>query len=265
MNSTLLHDESLIRAGMFLIVLILCASLEAAFPKRRQTFNRFKRWPSNLALVFLGTLCIKVLLPYSAVTVALSTPENWGLFKMLALPYTLQLILSLFALDLIIYWQHRLFHTLPWAWRIHRMHHSDLDFDVTTGVRFHPLELILSMLLKMLTVAALGVPALAILIFEIILNATSLFNHSNLALPEFIDNKLRLFIVTPDMHRVHHSAILEETNSNFGFNFPWWDKLFKTYRSCPLKGHQKVTIGLNDFRNPDELRLDKLLTQPFRD
>jgi sterol desaturase/sphingolipid hydroxylase (fatty acid hydroxylase superfamily) len=182
-----------------------------------------------------------------------------------ALPFGLAVVLSVILLDLAIYLQHVLFHAVPVLWRLHRMHHADLDIDVTTGVRFHPVEILLSLLIKFGVVALLGAPALAVLIFEVLLNATSMFNHSNVAMPPAVDRVLRLLVVTPDMHRVHHSILRFETNSNFGFNFPWWDRLFRTYRPQPKEGHEGMTIGIESFRDPAELRLDRMLLQPLRD
>jgi sterol desaturase/sphingolipid hydroxylase (fatty acid hydroxylase superfamily) len=177
----------------------------------------------------------------------------------------LELLLALFLLDLAIYLQHRLFHYVPVLWRLHRMHHADLDVDVTTGARFHPVEILLSLGIKFGVILASGAPALAVLLFEIGLNATSMFNHSNVRMPYAVERLLRWFVVTPDMHRVHHSVVRRETDSNFGFNFPWWDRLFGTYRSQPEAGHEAMTLGIGQFRDPRELRLDRMLTQPFRD
>ena len=171
---------------------------------------------------------------------------------------------SVLLLDLAIYLQHVMFHAVPALWRVHRVHHADLDFDVTTGVRFHPVEMVISMALKLAVVAALGTPAIAVLAFEVLLNATSMFNHGNLGIPVGVDRVLRLLVVTPDMHRVHHSIVVDETNSNFGFNLPWWDRLLGTYRDQPRAGHQGMTIGVGQFRDPIELRLDHMLVQPFR-
>ena len=173
--------------------------------------------------------------------------------------------LAILALDLAIYLQHVLFHAVPALWRLHRMHHADQDIDVTTGVRFHPIEILLSMGIKLGVVAALGTPAVAVLAFEILLNATSMFNHSNVRMPLWLDRALRWIVVTPDMHRVHHSIVVRETNSNFGFNLPWWDRLFGTYRDQPEAGHDAMTIGIQQFREPGEQRLDRMLTQPFRE
>ena len=183
---------------------------------------------------------------------------------MVAAPDWLAILVAIVLLDLIIFAQHRLFHAVPLLWRLHRMHHADLEIDVTTGFRFHPGEIVLSMVIKLGAVAVLGAPALGVMIFEILLNATSLFNHSNIRLPAAVDGRLRRILVTPDMHRVHHSIVARETNSNFGFNLPWWDRLFGTYRAQPAAGHEAMTIGLTLFRDPSELRLDRILMQPLR-
>jgi sterol desaturase/sphingolipid hydroxylase (fatty acid hydroxylase superfamily) len=187
-----------------------------------------------------------------------------GLFNEVQLPAWIAVVASVILLDLAIYFQHVLFHAVPVLWRLHRMHHADLDIDVTTGLRFHPIEILLSMVIKLAVVIALGAPALAVLLFEVLLNATSLFNHSNVRIPERFDGVLRWVVVTPDMHRVHHSILLRETNSNFGFNLPWWDRLFGTYRPQPAAGQESMTIGIEQFRDPRELGLDRMLLQPFR-
>ena len=205
------------------------------------------------------------LIPLLAVGVAgLAEARGWGLFNNLGLPAVLAVVASVILLDLAIYLQHVMFHAVPALWRLHRMHHADLDFDVTTGARFHPIEILLSMGLKMAVVAALGVPVLAVLIFEVLLNATSMFNHANVRIPPALDRLLRWFVVTPDMHRVHHSIRREETNSNFGFNLPWWDRLLGTYRAQPAAGHTDMTIGIEAFREAREQWLDRMLAQPFR-
>ena len=217
-------------------------------------------------MAVLDTVLGRIVAPTGAVGLALFAEERgWGLFNMVALPVWLELLLALFLLDLAIYLQHRLFHYVPVLWRLHRMHHADLDVDVTTGARFHPLEILLSLGIKFLVVVPLGAPPLAVLLFEIALNATSMFNHTNVWLPPAIERLLRWLVVTPDMHRVHHSIIRRETDSNFGFNFPWWDRLFGTYRPRPEAGHEAMTLGTEQFRNSKELRLDRMLTQPFRD
>jgi sterol desaturase/sphingolipid hydroxylase (fatty acid hydroxylase superfamily) len=257
--------EPAIRLGFFLGVFALLALAEALRPRRVRALSRWRRWPGNLGVVMVNTLVLRLLFGTAAVGVAVIAREGgWGLFNALAAPAWLAVAASVLVLDLVIYFQHVLFHAVPLLWRLHRMHHADLDFDVTTGARFHPVEIVLSMLLKLGAVVALGAPPLAVLIFEVLLNATAMFNHSNLRLPERLDRWLRLLVVTPDMHRVHHSIEPRETNSNFGFNLPWWDRLFGTYRAQPAAGHDGMTIGLTQFRDPRELRLDRLLLQPLR-
>jgi sterol desaturase/sphingolipid hydroxylase (fatty acid hydroxylase superfamily) len=254
----------MVRLAFFIGVLSAMAGWEVLAPRRRRFVARSIRWPSNLGIVALNTLLLRLVFPSAAVGVAaIAADGRWGLLNNLSLPFWATLVAALLALDLAIYLQHVMFHAVPLLWRFHRMHHADLDFDVTTGARFHPVEILLSMGLKLAVVAALGAPVLAVLTFEIALNATSMFNHGNVALPPAIDRVLRSFVVTPDMHRVHHSIRREETNSNFGFNLPWWDRLFGTYRAQPVDGHEAMTIGLDSFRDPRELRLDRMLVQPF--
>ena len=190
--------------------------------------------------------------------------NGWGLFNIIDLPSWVAILLSVIVLDLVIYLQHVIFHAVPALWRLHRMHHADLEFDVTTGLRFHPVEILLSMGVKLAVVVALGPPAVAVLIFEVLLNATAMFNHSNIRLPPFADRVLRLVLVTPDMHRVHHSVRPEETNSNFGFNLPWWDRLLGTYKAQPSAGHEEMSIGIEQFRTRRDLWLDRMLVQPVR-
>ncbi len=217
-------------------------------------------------MAVLDTVLTRIVAPVGAVGFALFAEERgWGLFHLIALPAWTKLVFALFLLDLAIYLQHRLFHYVPVLWRLHRMHHADLDVDVTTGARFHPVEILLSLGIKFLVIVPLGAPPLAVLLFEIALNATSMFNHSNVRVPPAVERVLRWLIVTPDMHRVHHSVVRRETDSNFGFNLAWWDRLFGTYRSKPEAGHQGMTLGIEQFRDARELRLDRMLTQPFRD
>jgi len=219
-----------------------------------------------VGVTVLDTVLGRIVAPTGAAGFALFAEERgWGLFNMVALPSWLELLLALFLLDLAIYLQHRLFHYVPVLSRLHRMHHADLDVDVTTGARFHPLEILLSLGIKFLVVVPLGASPLAVLLFEITLNGTSMFNHSNVRVAPAIERLLRWLVVTPDMHRVHHSIMRRETNSNFGFNFSWWDRLFGTYRHQPEAGHEAMTLGIGQFRDPRELRLDRMLTQPFRD
>jgi sterol desaturase/sphingolipid hydroxylase (fatty acid hydroxylase superfamily) len=256
--------EPYIRLAAFVGVFAIMAAWEFVGPRRKQTIGRSWRWPNNLGVVAVNTLLIRILLPTTAVGFALfAEARGFGLFNVIALPFWFEVAASVVILDLAIYLQHILFHAVPALWRLHRMHHADLEFDVSTGLRFHPIEIILSMFIKFAVIAALGAPALSVLIFEVLLNATSMFNHSNVRVPLGIDRVLRWFVVTPDMHRVHHSILARETNSNFGFNLPWWDRLLGTYRAQPAAGHESMTIGIEQFRDPRELGLDRMLFQPF--
>jgi sterol desaturase/sphingolipid hydroxylase (fatty acid hydroxylase superfamily) len=257
--------EPAIRLAAFAGIFLAMTLWEFRAPRRRWSVGRARRWPGNLAVLAIDALAVRLLIPTAAVGVALiAAAHGFGLFNLLGWPAWLAGAAGFVALDLVIYGQHVVFHRVPWLWRLHRVHHADLDIDVTTGVRFHPIEILLSMVVKIAAVALLGVPAAAVVAFEVVLNATSVFNHSNAALPGWLDRAVRLVVVTPDMHRVHHSAVRAETDSNFGFNLPWWDRLFRTYRAEPAAGHDAMTVGLPIFRDPGELRLDRLLTQPFR-
>jgi sterol desaturase/sphingolipid hydroxylase (fatty acid hydroxylase superfamily) len=257
--------ELTIRLTAFAGVFLVMALWEVLAPRRPWAVGRSLRWPSNLGMVVVDAVAVRLLIPTAAVGVALiASAHGFGLFHLLGWPGWLAGLFGFVVLDLVIYGQHVVFHHVPWLWRLHRMHHADLDIDVTTGVRFHPVEILLSMLIKIAIVALFGIPAGAVVAFEVVLNATSMFNHSNVAMPIWLDRVVRLIVVTPDMHRVHHSAVKMETDSNFGFNLPWWDRLFGTYRPAPAAGHDGITIGLPIFRAPRELRLDRLLTQPFR-
>jgi sterol desaturase/sphingolipid hydroxylase (fatty acid hydroxylase superfamily) len=262
---TFLPAEALIRLGCFASVLAAMALWEVFAPRRPQQIGRALRWPSNIGVVVVDTIVVRLLFPTAAVGVALLGEERgWGLLNNLALPVWIEIAIAVAVLDLVIYLQHVLFHAVPVLWRLHRMHHADLEFDVTTGVRFHPVEIVISMVIKIGAVTALGAPALGVLAFEVLLNATSMFNHGNVRLPRALDRVLRWIVVTPEMHRVHHSIERRETDSNFGFNLPWWDRLFGTYRAEPEAGHEKMIIGIPLFRNPKELRLDRMLLQPLR-
>jgi sterol desaturase/sphingolipid hydroxylase (fatty acid hydroxylase superfamily) len=266
MQQTLVAYEPYIRLGAFAGVFALMALWELFLPRRSQSIERGRRWPGNLGVVVIDTALVRVLFPTAAVGLALIAEDRgWGVFNAMGWPLWLSIPLGVILLDLIIYLQHVLFHAVPALWRLHRMHHADLEFDVTTGVRFHPIEILLSMVIKFGAVAALGAPAVAVLIFEVLLNATSMFSHGNVRLAPALDRILRWIVVTPEMHRVHHSIVLRETNSNFGFNLPWWDRLFGTYRAQPEAGHDGMTIGIEQFRDPSELRFHRMLLQPFRD
>jgi sterol desaturase/sphingolipid hydroxylase (fatty acid hydroxylase superfamily) len=265
MSDYLLANEATIRIAVFLGILGIMALWEAALPRRRREIPRLLRWSSNLGIVVIDTILLRLAFPVVAVGLALTAAERgWGLFNSLEVPGWLAFVVSLLVLDLAIYLQHVMFHAVPALWRLHRMHHADLEFDVTTGLRFHPVEILLSMGIKLGVVAALGPPAIAVLVFEVLLNATAMFNHSNLRLPLGLDRVLRWFVVTPDMHRVHHSIHPNETNSNFGFNFPWWDRLLGTYTPQPREGHEAMTIGIEQFRTVGDLRLDRMLVQPLK-
>lgn len=265
MRDALFAYEPMIRLGAFAGVFALMTAWELLTPRRPQTVERNWRWPNNLGVLAVDALLVRVVLPVTTVGFALvAEAHGVGLFNMITLPAWASIIVSVMVLDLAIYLQHVLFHAVPALWRLHRMHHADLEVDVTTGLRFHPVEIFLSTGVKLTVVAAVGAPAAAVLIFEVLLNATSIFNHSNVRIPAAVDRILRWFVVTPDMHRVHHSIVRRETNSNFGFNLPWWDRLLGTYRAQPAAGHAAMTIGIEQFRDPRELGIDRMLLQPFR-
>lgn len=258
-------QEQTIRLAFFLGTLIVMLIWEIAAPRRRQEMPRLLRWTNNLIVVAIDSVLVRLLFPMLAVAVAIKAENNgWGLFNIIELNPVLAALLALLILDLIIYFQHVILHAVPVLWRLHRMHHSDLDFDVTTGIRFHPAEIILSMGIKLFVVLLLGAPALAVLLFEVLLNAASLFNHSNIKLAYKLEKAVRTILVTPDMHRVHHSVYPDETNSNYGFTVPWWDRLFGTYRAQPRDGHADMDIGIAEFRQTRELWIDKMLLQPLR-
>ncbi|NND21417.1 MAG: sterol desaturase family protein [Silicimonas sp.] len=265
MIETILVAEPEIRLTAFLGVLAAMALWEIAAPRRRRDFPRVIRWTNNLALVIVDTVILRLTFPILAVGQALMGEDRgWGLFNNLDIPVWAAALVSMLLLDFAIYLQHVMFHAVPALWRLHRMHHADLDFDATTGLRFHPVEIAISMAIKLAVVAALGPPAFAVLLFEVILNATALFNHANINLPVSIDRWLRWAVVTPDMHRVHHSVDPRETNSNYGFNLPWWDRLLGTYVAQPAKGHTEMQIGIEQFRTKRDLWIDRMLVQPIR-
>ena len=263
-SATGFPDEAVIRIGSFVLILAAVALAEIAVPRRPLTAGKARRWWVNLVMTLIDTLLVRLLFPILPVGIALiCEARGWGFLNHFSIPYGAAVALGVLTLDLTIYLQHVMVHMLPLFWRLHGVHHTDLDIDTTTGIRFHPLEIVLSALIKVAVVAALGVPALGVILFDVILNGTSLFNHGNIGLPVAFDRWLRLFVVTPDMHRVHHSVLIRETNSNFGFNFPWWDRLFGTYRSQPAAGHEGMTIGLAEFRKEGALTLGALLLMPF--
>ncbi|PIL17975.1 sterol desaturase [Puniceibacterium antarcticum] len=265
MPDSILATELQLRLIAFLGVLVAMALWELAAPRRRREIPRVIRWTNNLGLVVIDTIVLRLSFPILAVGLAvIAQDRGWGLFNIIEAPGWVAVLVSIVVLDLVIYLQHVMFHAVPALWRLHRMHHADLEFDVTTGLRFHPVEILLSMGIKLAVVMALGPPAVAVLIFEVLLNATAMFNHSNVRLPTFVDRVLRLIVVTPDMHRVHHSIRPEETNSNFGFNLPWWDRLLGTYKAQPKAGHEGMSIGIEQFRTPRDLWLDRMLVQPAK-
>ena len=260
----MIENEPLIRLTSFLGILILMALWEAISPRRPLTTSKPKRWFANLGIVILNTLVVRVLFSSAPVGSAFAAAENgWGIMNVLDWPQWPVVIAAVVMLDFIIYLQHVMFHAVPLLWRLHMVHHTDLDFDVTTGARFHPIEILLSMIIKLAIVILIGAPPMAVLLFEVLLNGTSMFNHSNVRMPERLDRILRWVVVTPDMHRVHHSVSVQETNSNFGFNLPWWDRLMGTYRPNPGAGHTGMTIGLAQFRDPERLTLPWILVLPF--
>ena len=258
-------NEAPIRLGFFLGIFAIMALWELAAPRRQLTQPKGGRWGNNIGLVVFNTVLLRLVFPAAAVGMALFAREQgWGVLNYFEVPYVLAVIGAVLVLDFFIWLQHVMVHAVPALWRLHRVHHADLDFDVTTGARFHPLEILLSMGIKFAVIAVLGPPVLAVILFEVLLNATSMFNHSNVRIPVGIDRVLRLFVVTPDMHRVHHSVEDDETNSNFGFNLPWWDRLFGTYRDQPRGGHEGMTIGIRTFRDGKSCsRLPGMLLMPF--
>ncbi|MBX9776780.1 MAG: sterol desaturase family protein [Xanthobacteraceae bacterium] len=257
--------EMIIRLGAFAVFFCGFALWELLAPRRRLSLGRARRWPGNLGILVVDIVTVRVLLPTAAAGASLyAAGSGIGLLHYLNLRLSVAALLGFLALDLVIYAQHVVFHKVPVLWRLHRMHHADLDIDVTTGVRFHPIEILISLLIKIAVILALGIPVVAVILFEVVLNVTSMFNHSNASMPAWLDRALRFIVVTPDMHRVHHSILRHETDSNFGFNLPWWDRLFGTYRAQPERGHTGMTIGIPMFRDPRELRIDRMITQPFR-
>jgi len=261
----LLANEKEVRMSFFFGMLLLIGLWEVYAPKRALTVSKTVRWLNNLGLVFFNTFMLRFVLPTAAVGVAsFATQQGWGLFNYYEVSFWLAVILSVIIMDFVIYIQHVMVHSIPVLWRLHRVHHADLDYDVTTGSRFHTLEIFLSMFIKFATILLLGPSVVAVIIFEVILNATAMFNHGNIGLPKKIDKYLRFFLVTPDMHRVHHSTEDDEANSNFGFSLTWWDRLFGTYRDQPRAGHTNMTIGIHKYRDPKQVAwLPGMLALPF--
>jgi sterol desaturase/sphingolipid hydroxylase (fatty acid hydroxylase superfamily) len=265
MDNLIMDHEPAIRLTGFLGVFAIMAAWEILAPRRRLQQSKASRWLNNIGLVIFNTALLRLVFPLAAVGVANEAQLlGWGLFNTVQVPAWLAIATSVILLDAAIYLQHVMFHALPVFWRLHRVHHADLDFDVTTGARFHPIEILLSMLIKFAVILLLGPPLVAVVLFEVLLNATAMFNHSNVRLPEALDRWLRWLIVTPDMHRVHHSHLDFETNSNFGFNLALWDRLFGTYRAQPQEGHTGMVIGIDTFRDPAQcVRLRGMLGMPF--
>jgi len=265
LSDFVMQYEPAIRLGFFFGMLVIMALWEIVAPRRALTVSKAVRWANNLGLVFFNSFLLRLIFPAAAVGVAAFAAENgWGLLNYYELPVVLAVLLSIVAMDFIIYLQHVLVHAVPALWRLHRVHHADLDYDVTTGARFHPIEIILSMLIKFATIVVLGPPVVAVVIFEVILNALAMFNHGNVRLPLGLDHVLRLVIVTPDMHRVHHSVEDNEANSNFGFNLSIWDRIFGTYIAQPRGGHEGMTIGIHKYRDPKQVdQLPGMLALPF--
>jgi len=264
-NEWILGNEVPIRLSFFFGIFAVMAVWELLSPRRTLITSKSLRWSNNLGLVFLNSIVLRLLFPAAAVGVALFAREQgWGLFNYTHTPFILAVITSVIIMDAVIYLQHVMVHAVPLLWRLHRVHHADPDYDVTTGARFHPLEIILSMLIKFATILLLGPPLIAVIIFEVLLNATAMFNHGNVKLPFTVDRILRLLVVTPDMHRVHHSVEDDEANSNFGFNLPWWDRLFGTYRDQPRGGHEGMAIGIHNYHEPRQISwLPGMLLLPF--
>ena len=256
--------EVIARLASFLAIIVVMALWELKVPRRQLTVSKQKRWFANLGIVVLNSALVRVAMPVLPVGLALlASNEGWGLLNILDLPFFFEVVVGIVLLDLVVYLQHVMFHAVPLLWRLHMMHHADLDYDLTTGLRFHPFEIIISMGIKLTAVAAIGPSVFTVILFEILLNGLATFNHGNVHIPHAIDRVLRLFVVTPDMHRVHHSVTIRETNSNFGFNLPWWDRLFGTYRAQPVAGHEGMTIGLAQFRSSNPPGLLATLALPF--
>ncbi|MBW2604138.1 MAG: sterol desaturase family protein [Deltaproteobacteria bacterium] len=257
-------NEWMIRLAFFGGIFLIVGLVELLAPRRALTTSKKSRWFANIGMVFIDTFVLRLLFPAGAVGISIWIGrQGWGIFHLIQWPLWIEVVLTVILLDFVIYMQHVMFHALPVLWRLHMMHHADMDYDLTTGTRFHPIEIIISMGIKAGAITLLGAPVIGIIIFEIILNGAAMFNHGNIFIPLGVDRVLRLLVVTPDMHRVHHSVFPSETNSNFGFNLPWWDRLFGTYRSQPMKGHEQMTIGLNQFRDPSRLTLLWMLVLPF--
>ncbi len=255
--------ESTVRLSAFFGVFGAMALWELVAERRHLRAPKGSRWVANISLLVVNTLAMRLFSPIAAMGIAaIAAERGWGLLNNVAIPYPVAVVASVVMLDFSIYLQHVMFHAVPALWRLHMVHHADVDFDVTTGSRFHTIEIVLSMGIKTAAVAVLGPPVVAVVIFEVLLNATSMFNHANVRLPLAADRVLRWIVVTPDMHRVHHSVTSRECNSNFGFSLPWWDRLLGTYRDQPAAGHEQMQIGLSHVQETRQ-PLPWLLALPF--
>ena len=262
--TTFISPETLVRLGFFAAIFFIVALGEKIAPRRNLLKSRFKRWISNLGMQIIDVVVLRLVFPVFPVGLAvICAQRGWGLLNYYPITPLPALIIGVLALDFVIYLQHRMFHFVPVFWRVHMVHHTDEDIDVTTAVRFHPLEIILSLLFKIAAVAAIGAPPLSVLIFEVMLNGASMFNHGNIRIPLYFDRVIRMILVTPDMHRVHHSVVVRETNSNYGFSFSWWDRILGTYKAQPQEGHGRMKIGLNGYHDDRSLKLSALLMMPF--
>jgi sterol desaturase/sphingolipid hydroxylase (fatty acid hydroxylase superfamily) len=257
-------DNNLLRGAVFLIAFSAVAFSEKRWPRLNGHHPKNIRWQRNLGLIAIDVVVVYLLMPFTAVMVATRVQDHQlGILNQIPLPTVIVWLIALIWMDLVIYWQHRWFHQLRWLWRLHKVHHIDMDIDVSTGLRFHPGEILLSLLLKCAAVAFMGVPADVVIVSEILINSAAMFNHGNIAIPTAVDRYLRRFLVTPDMHRIHHSVISGETNSNYGFCLSWWDFLFHSYTDQPQKGHQGIELGLAGYQSFTRHTLVYLLTLPF--
>lgn len=264
-HNIIINNESTIRLTFFFGIILIMTTLEYFIPRRKLLVSKSKRWFNNITLVFFNTLLVRILFPTAAVGVAIfADTNNIGIFNILELSILSTTLLCIILLDLIIYWQHRLFHKISFFWKFHKVHHSDMDYDLTTGFRFHPIEIIMSMLIKFFFIMLLGVPVVAVVCFEVILSTLATFNHSNINIPKKLDIIVRYFVVTPDMHRIHHSIYYNELNSNYGFNISLWDRIFKSYTNTPKDKYEKMTIGLENLQDQKKtVSILSILKLPF--
>lgn len=264
MDSLIADTESSLRLGVFLSFFVVLALLELVIPRRKLRYSKLQRWASNIGLSIFNTVFLRLVIPIAGVgTALLASDKGWGLLNHVELPLWLSTIVFLLIFDVTIYWQHRIYHRVPVLWRFHRMHHTDMDYDFTTGSRFHPVSILISTLIKGGLIFLMGPPAIAVVLAEVILNATSMFNHSNIKLPDWLDQRLRKVIVTPDMHRIHHSVERSEHDRNFGFNLSCWDRIFSSYLDRAEKDQTEMDIGIRGFQDKKSLNMFTLLFQPF--